>query len=55
MNSVLQCLSHTTPLREQLLMSQHLKGKLIQGTVLQYISNKYEKGTVPFGMTRNLH
>lgn len=33
MNSVLQCLSHTTPLREQLLMSQHLKGKLIQAFV----------------------
>lgn len=33
MNSILQCLSHTKPLTEQLLKSQHLKGKLIQAFV----------------------
>jgi len=30
MNSILQCLSHTLPLTEQLLTSSHMKGKLIQ-------------------------
>ena len=43
MNSILQCLSHTRPLREQLLRGSHtkkinsssgMKGKLIQGMLM---------------------